>query len=145
MLIILPSFFQYIGSKKPDRQSAEPINGQSSKEPRRENKTIKEKPRNCLYVFFTERNGEVYKPESYFMETSLEFLSQTVKTKKKIMKLINQTEPSFLCLLRCSKGTVVDDLLKIALKPEGWKKADVDPVLFEKGYRPIKPMSVRLK
>lgn len=93
-------------------------------------------------MFVTERNGEFYKPESYFMENSLEFLSQTIKTEKKIMKLINQTEPSFLCLLRCSKGTVVDDLLKIALKLEGWKKADVDPVLFEKGYRPIKPMSV---
>jgi len=70
---------------------------------------------NYLYVFITEGNGDVYKPKSYFMENSLEFLSQTEKIKKKITQLTNQTLLSFLYLLRCSKGTVVDDLLKIAL------------------------------
>lgn len=68
---------------------------------------------NYLYVFITERNWEVYNLESCFMENSTEFLSQTVKTKKKIMQLTNQTLPSFLYLLRCSKGTEVDALLKI--------------------------------
>lgn len=73
---------------------------------------------NYLYVFVTEGKGGggwCYKPESYFMENSLEFLSQSVKTKKKITQLTNQTLLSFWYLLRCSKGTVVDDLLKIAL------------------------------
>lgn len=70
---------------------------------------------NYLYVFITEGNGEVYKPESYFMENSVEFLSQTVETKTKIMQLKNQTLLCFLYLLRCSKGTVVDNLLNIAL------------------------------
>lgn len=70
---------------------------------------------NYLYVFITERNREVYKPESCLMENSLAFLSQTVKTKKKIMKLRNQTLLSFLYLLRCSKETMVDGLLKIVL------------------------------
>lgn len=68
-----------------------------------------------LYVFITEGNREVYKPESCSMENSLDFFSQTVKTKKKIMQLTNQTLLSFLYLLRCSKETPVDDLFKIVL------------------------------
>lgn len=46
---------------------------------------------NYLYVFITERNWEVYNLESCFMENSTEFLSQTVKTKKKIMQLTNHS------------------------------------------------------
>lgn len=68
-----------------------------------------------LYVFITEGNREVYKPESCLMENSLEFLSQTGKTRKKIMELTNQTLLNFLYLLRCSKETMVDGLLKIVL------------------------------
>lgn len=74
---------------------------------------------NYLHVFTTAGNGEVYKLASYFMEISLKFLSQTLKTKKEIAQLTNQTLLSFLCLLRCSKGTVVDDLLRIALICQG--------------------------
>lgn len=70
---------------------------------------------NYLYVFIKEKNENVYKPESYFMENSMEFLSQNVKTKKKITQLSNQTLLSFLYFLRSSKGTVVDNLLKTAL------------------------------
>lgn len=47
---------------------------------------------NCLFVFITEKNKDVYKPESYFMENSMEFLSQTVKIKKKIAQLSNISE-----------------------------------------------------
>lgn len=70
---------------------------------------------NYLYVFIKEKNENVYKPESYFMENSMEVLSQNVKTKKKITQLSNQTLLSFLHFLRYSKGTVVDNLLKTAL------------------------------
>lgn len=62
-----------------------------------------------------QKKKDVYKPELYFMENSMEFLSLTVKTKKKITQLSNQTFVSFLYFLRSSKGTVVDNVLKIAL------------------------------
>lgn len=70
---------------------------------------------NYLYVFITEKKMRMFKPESYFMENSMEFLSQTVKTRKKVTQLSNQMLLCFLYFLRSSKGTVVDNLLKIAL------------------------------
>lgn len=76
-------------------------------------------------------------------------LSQTVKTKRKITQLLNQTLPSFWVRLyssQCSKGIVVDDVLKIAVVffLFNWKKKNVI-LFFFTCHKPIKLMSVPFK
>lgn len=51
---------------------------------------------NYLYVFIEEKNENVYKPESYFMGNSMEFLSQTVKNEKENYRIIKSNITEFL-------------------------------------------------